>query len=83
MTNKTITNIDFAPDKSKSITNAVNKCFHCGGTNHISLYTEDVDKYKNGAFIQEAFSYLNAQERELIKTGIHEACWDAMCGEDS
>lgn len=40
----------------------------------------DWQAWKNGMLIQNAFPYLNAGEREMIKTGICGACWDRMLG---
>jgi hypothetical protein len=57
-----------------------NKCFHCGGANKILVETEYLEKWYNGALIQEAFPNLTSNERELIQTGIHPECWDKMFG---
>lgn len=78
MTTTQIRLYDFAPDKSRAITTGTNNCYHCGIKNQILLYTEDLDKYRDGAFIQDAFPYLNADDREIIQTGIHSECWNAM-----
>lgn len=78
MTTEKTFEFDFAPDKSRSITIGTNRCMHCGGKNHIMLYTTDLEKYANGDFIQDAFGYLNVHQRELIHTGIHESCWDEI-----
>lgn len=78
MTTENVHEIDFAPDKSRSITTGTNRCIHCGGRNRILLYTTDLEKYANGDFIQDAFYYLNADDRELIQTGTHKQCWDEI-----
>ncbi len=42
----------------------------------------DLTFWQSGEFIQDAFPYLNANQRELIKTGIHPECWDKMFGNE-
>lgn len=32
--------------------------------------------------VQEAFPEWSADKRELLITGTHPACWEAMCGEE-
>lgn len=38
-------------------------------------FTNDVEKYKNGALIQEAFPYLNDDQREFIMSGLTPEKW--------
>ena len=35
----------------------------------------DWERYNGGMMIQQAFPYLSADERELLKTGICNPCW--------
>jgi hypothetical protein len=45
--------------------------------------TEDqVNKYNNGALIQDAFPNLNASQREFLKTGLTDDDWDNMFSPD-
>jgi len=39
---------------------------------------EGLQQYANGELLQEAFHFLNAGEREFVKTGITPALWDKM-----
>ena len=41
-------------------------------------FQSDVQNWHKGALVQEAFPYLNAGEREQLKTGIHDKCFDAI-----
>ena len=44
-------------------------------------YTEGLVKYSMGVLLQNAFPFLNANEREFIKTGTPPHVWDEMFGE--
>jgi hypothetical protein len=39
---------------------------------------EDAQRWVNGELLQIAFPYLNADQREILKTGIDSESWDAM-----
>lgn len=53
------------------------ECPFCGGTSHLVVKTADLEKYEDGAMIQDAFPTMTPDDRELIKTGICPTCWDA------
>lgn len=44
-------------------------------------YEAGMDAWQAGAYIQDVFPMLNADEREFIKTGITPAEWESMFGE--
>ncbi|MFY3742238.1 MAG: hypothetical protein HMLIMOIP_002702 [Candidatus Nitrosomirales archaeon] len=46
------------------------------------LDEEALIKWHYGMFIQDAFPELTPGERELIQTGTHSECFDAMFDED-
>lgn len=48
----------------------------------VTVKSEDLDKYMNGALIQEAFPYLSADERELCMSGIDSSTWNSMFKEE-
>jgi hypothetical protein len=50
-----------------------------GGRN-FSIVTklEDAQRWVNGELIQVAFPYLNADDREILKTGIDAQEWETM-----
>lgn len=54
-------------------------------TMNLNCTEEQLDKgylaYANGALLQDAFSFLNADEREFLKTGTPPEVWDEMLGE--
>lgn len=54
-------------------------------TMEIPLLTPDkladgMEKYENGMLIQDAFNYLNADEREFLMTGTPPEVWDKLIG---
>jgi len=50
----------------------------------ITARLDDTNRWINGELIQVAMPYLNADEREILKTGIDSQSWDEMFagGED-
>jgi hypothetical protein len=54
-------------------------CIRCNETSSITV---DADSYTKwavfGELIQDAFPDMTADNRELLISGIHPACWDAM-----
>lgn len=48
------------------------------GDYHMGLY-----RWANGAYIQDAFPMLSADEREFIQTGIPPEEWDNILGEEA
>jgi hypothetical protein len=53
-------------------------CPFCGKDHFITVSFEDYEKWQAGELIQNAFPYLSADEREMLKTGICPSCWDKM-----
>lgn len=70
MTNDTMTN-DTIDIRTK-------RCFHCGDTTVVTLDATAFAAWQAGAFIQDAFPTMPADERELLISGTHPACWTAM-----
>jgi len=52
-------------------------------TMDLDITPEQVRKYNSGAFVQDAFPNLTADEREFILTGITPTEWDSMFGAES
>jgi hypothetical protein len=50
----------------------------------ISVEVEDkgLEKYKKGAYVQDAFPNMSVNDRELIISGMCSQCWDEMIGDD-
>lgn len=57
-------------------------CIGCGHTTQLTLLRSEVDMYRKGAYVQDAFPHMPADEREMIISGTHPTCWDRMFGED-
>ena len=56
-----------------------NKCRHCNEINSIILDMDAFTQWNKGKLlIQEAFPYLSIDDREIIMTGTHVACWNEM-----
>lgn len=56
-------------------------CVGCGKRSHIEVDLDSYVSWRTGTYIQEAFPNLTAGERELLMTGTHDACWDALWAE--
>lgn len=54
------------------------KCVECGKPVTVEYDSGDYSDWKNGKYIQDAFPYLTADEREMLKTGICHDCWAKM-----
>lgn len=57
-------------------------CPVCGENHILSLEQDQLKKYKEGAYIQDAFPDLPPDERELLLSGIDAACWRKAFGPD-
>ena len=54
--------------------------FECHQSTRMNLPTENVKKWLNGKNIQTAFTEMNQDDRELLISGTHPACWDSIFG---
>ncbi len=54
------------------------RCPECNTLNFVRVEKGDYYDWKRGTKIQVAFPYLNADQRELLMTGICPPCWDKM-----
>ena len=54
------------------------KCPNCHKPSSVEVLVSEFEAYQRGGLLHEAFASLNADEREIVKTGIHSACWDDM-----
>lgn len=53
-------------------------CFQCGEEAEVEVDVKAFARWKAGEFIQVAFASMPTSEREVLISGIHPACWDAM-----
>ena len=58
------------------------QCRCCGNMVDIYVNVEDFDSWQNGEYIQNAFPYLSADEREILISQTCGPCFDKMFGED-
>lgn len=57
---------------------ACKPCPECGKRGQVVVDEQAYFDWKNGMLIQDAMPNLSADERELLITGTHPACWEAM-----
>ncbi len=53
-------------------------CMHCGKAAQLEVVKAEYEAWKAGALIQRAMPNLPEDDRGLLITGTHSACWDAM-----
>lgn len=58
------------------------KCKICEDEFDLDVTSSQLFQWKQGALIQRVFSYLNADERELIMTGMCGKCYDELFYDD-
>ena len=52
------------------------ECIFCDKVSNLLVRSDDMRKWENGMYIQDAFPYLDDVERELLLTGICGDCFD-------
>lgn len=60
----------------------VTYCPFCGKAHEIEVNEMDYLDWKDGMLAQEAFPYLDANEREMLISGICPDCWNGMFGQE-
>lgn len=65
-----------------NLTSVFKKCPICGKATESRVNTEDYVKWQEGMLIQQAFPYLTADEREMLISGTHSDCWEAMFNDE-
>ena len=53
-------------------------CIMCKRSDTVCLDAAQLAAYNSGTLIDAAFPGMDADRRELIKTGIHPECWDRI-----
>lgn len=51
------------------------RCPFCGKVSNVVVEVSDYKKWVGGEYVQNAFPYLNADQREILLTGICEDCF--------
>lgn len=57
-------------------------CRLCGTPSVLHLRAMSVEKYRNGALVQDAFPDLSLDDRELLISGTHPECWNNLFPEE-
>lgn len=55
-------------------------CMHCGKSTLVLLDIGKVNRWRAGEYVQSVWPEMTADARELLMTGTHPACWEAMFG---
>jgi hypothetical protein len=58
------------------------KCNHCNESFQLDVKPSDIIAWSQGKLIQEAFPYLNADQRELLISNTCKECWDKMFSDE-
>jgi hypothetical protein len=53
-------------------------CPECGKTSEMEVDPDALRRWQQGELIQNAFPNMTPNERELLVTGTHPACWDKI-----
>lgn len=56
------------------------ECPVCLKPSSVFVPFDALERYRNGALIQDAMHMLTDDEREIFMTGIHEQCWPKALG---
>jgi len=75
-----VNEVDFSKTSNTTIMHT--RCIHCDVENQITLDADNYNRWMAGDFIQDAFGHLTVDQRELIQTGIHSECWNALFPEE-
>jgi len=57
-------------------------CPFCGLIHEVEVNEMDYLDWQDDVLVQDAFPYLDANEREMLISGICPDCWDKMFGSD-
>lgn len=62
------------------ITVTTQACPVCRRRGEVQVDEDGFARWKGGAYVQDAFPKLDADQRELLLTGTHAHCWHIMFG---
>lgn len=57
-------------------------CRFCDGEFTFRVDACDVEAWRSGTYVQDAFPYLSINQRELLKTATCGKCWDKIFPDD-
>lgn len=55
-------------------------CLFCGERSEVTLDAAAYSRWRGGHYVQTAFPEMSAEEREVLITGTHAACWVKIFG---
>ena len=58
------------------------QCPHCKHYHFVIVQDVDYQRWQSGTLVQDAFPNLNADEREILMTGICGPCWEKIFGNE-
>ncbi len=58
-------------------------CIECGLTSMVTVSSNEYDRWRAGEHVQNVWPEMPLEERELLITGTHPACWAAMFEEEA
>jgi hypothetical protein len=67
---------------SETIVVKTKPCTVCGKYEVWSLNRQAVESWQGGEYIQNAFPDMSIEDRELLISGTHPACWTKLFGEE-
>lgn len=59
-----------------------NMCPVCGQTSSVEVDAEGYERGQKGGYVQDVFSHISPEKREILVTGTHSGCWDFLFGEE-
>ena len=73
---------DFSGDSTDVVEYVTSKCAWCDQSSLVLLPADRVRRWQTtGAYVQVMFPELTPDQRELLISGTHPACWDVMFAE--
>lgn len=57
-------------------------CPVCGEQVEVEVAVEEYNMWHGGALIQNVWPHWTAEQRELLISGTHPACWEKLFGEE-
>ena len=57
-------------------------CRVCGGSSTMTVSASGYEAWRKGAYVQDAFPEMLADEREMLISGTHPSCWDSLWADE-
>jgi hypothetical protein len=56
----------------------IGPCVVTGKEQRVTVNAEDLNRYRQGGYVQDCFPYLDASQREFLISGTSQEGWDIM-----